>query len=174
MGQDQSKSGLEPGGWAIYRSKSGPARPINKPRFRWESDRSNLQTAVTSLLIWMRAVWDSERAVTSVLTFDVSETFDWMLKEWLIWVLCWWGLSQTIYNWVFFMSDQWTILALMDRSSQHSQLQQAYLRALLSLSFCFSFITWNCLSSVSTLIVRWDAWDCEWCHTDVLKKTHWE
>ena len=39
MGQDQSKSGLEPGGWAIHRLKSGPARPINKPTVVGELSR---------------------------------------------------------------------------------------------------------------------------------------
>ena len=50
--------------------------------------------------------------MASVLTLDVSEAFDWILKECLIWILHQQRLSQAVYNWVFFfMSDQWTILA---------------------------------------------------------------
>ena len=46
---------------------------------------------------------------------------------------------------------------LMDRSSQHFQLWQTYLRALFSLPFCFFSIMQNCLSDVPTLIMGWDA-----------------
>ena len=34
------------------------------------------ETAVTLLLIWIRAVWDSEEAVVLVLALYVSETFN--------------------------------------------------------------------------------------------------
>ena len=76
------------------------------------------ETAVASLLAWVRAAWGSGRAVMSVLALDVSEVFDQMLKEQLTWALRQRGLPRAVYNWVFsFMSDRWTTLAFDGQES---------------------------------------------------------